>query len=347
MINELNQRSQAILKYIVDTYVDTGAPVGSRTISGELGLNLSPATIRGVMAELEQAGLLEAPHTSAGRIPTQQGLRFYIDGLMETGNLTEEERRRIETGCRPGEATPAQLYERASGVLSGLSAAAGLVIAPTGEDKPVRQIQFVAVAPTRILVILLMQDGLIENRVMNVAAPVPAAALTAAANYLNDRLAGTTLREAQARILAEIDDRRARLDLITADLVRRGIALVPPEGASGHLIVRGQSKLLSDVRAVEDIESARAMLSMLEEQQMISRLLEATQKAQGVEIFLGTENRMFDRSGWSMVLAPYRAGGSRIVGAIGVIGPTRLNYSRVIPIVDYTSKVIERLAGRD
>jgi heat-inducible transcriptional repressor len=298
------------------------------------------------MAELEAAGLIEAPHTSAGRIPTQQGLRFYIDGLMEVGNLSSEERARIEAGCEGMGQTPDQLYERASSVLSGLSAAAGLVIAPRSEDKPVRQIQFVPVGPTRILVILVLDSGLVENRMMNIPAPVPPQALTAAANYLNDRLAGATLREAQKRVFAEIDSRKAQLDGLTADLVKRGIALVPPDGAaSGHLIVRGQSKLLNDVKAIDDLEKARTLLSMLEEEKMISRLLEATQKADGIEIFIGTENRMFEHSGWSMVVAPYRAGGSSIVGAIGVIGPTRLNYSRIIPIVDYTSKVIERLTG--
>ena len=345
MIRALNERSQAILKSIIDAYMETGAPVGSRTISDRLGLNLSPATIRGIMAELEGAGLLAAPHTSAGRLPTQQGLRFYIDGLMEVGGLSEDDRRQIELRCRAEGQSIEKIYESAGSVLSGLSSAVSLVVAPKA-DKPLKQIQFVKLDAARILIILVMQDGLVENRIMEMQADVPAGALVAAANYLNDRVVGRTISEARGAVFREIEAQAAQLDAITADLVKRGIALPPADEFGGHLIVRGQSRLLEDVRAIEDLEKARLLLSILEEQKTVSKLLESMQQADGIEIFIGTENRMFEHSGWSMILSPYRGGAEqRIVGAIGVIGPARLNYSRIIPIVDYTAKVMEKLTG--
>lgn len=344
MIPELNERSEAILRYIVDAYMDTGEPVGSRTISKKLGLNLSPATIRNVMADLESEGLLCAPHTSAGRMPTQKGLRFYVDGLMEIGDLTQDERQHIEVRCKTAGHSMESLFDQATTMLAGLSSAAGLVVAPK-TDKPVRQIQFVPLDPRRTLIVMVMENGLVENRVMETDYDAPAANLAAAANYLNSRVAGKTLRDARQQIIAEIASHKAQLDEITAKLVQRGIALAPTGEPDGHIIVRGQSRLLADVRALEDLEKARQLLTALEEQETMARLLEATQSADGVQIFIGTENKMFEHSGWSMVISPYKSSENRIVGAIGVIGPTRLNYSRIIPILDYTTKVVERILG--
>lgn len=345
MIRELNERSQAILKYIVDAYMETGVPVGSRTVAERLGFDLSPATIRGIMADLENAGLLHAPHTSAGRLPTQQGLRFYIDGLMQVGTLSAEDRVRIETQCRgvAGQAVET-LYEKAGAVLSGLSSAAAVVAAPKA-DKPLRQVQFVRIDRGRVLVILVTQDGLVENRVMAAQGDVTEAMLASASNYLSSRVAGRTLAEARREIMAEIASNRASLDALAAALVEQGLALAPSAGAhmGGYLVVRGQSRLLDDVKAMEDLEKARLLLAALEEQETIARLVEATRDADGIEIFIGTENRIFEHAGWSMVIAPYRTPENRIVGAVGVIGPTRLNYSRIIPIVDYTVKVMEKL----
>ncbi|MCB9991003.1 MAG: heat-inducible transcriptional repressor HrcA [Rhodospirillales bacterium] len=344
MIPELNERSEAILRYIIDAYMQTGEPVGSRTISKMLGLNLSPATIRNVMADLESEGLLFAPHTSAGRLPTQQGLRFYVDGLMEIGDLSEEERRQIEVRCKTAGHSLDSLFDQATTMLSGLSSAAGLVVAPKS-NKPLKQIQFVQLDPGRILVVMLMEGGLVENRVMEVGPDTTPAALQAAANYLNDRLSGRTIPEARSMVQEEIKTHKAQLDIITAKLVEQGIALMPPGSPDGHIIVRGQSQLLADVRAVEDMERARQLLTALEEKETMSRLLEAAQGADGVQIFIGTENRMFEHSGWSMVISPYKSSENQIIGAIGVIGPTRLNYSRVIPLLDYTSKVMEKILG--
>lgn len=344
MIAELNDRAQGVLRFIIDAYMKSGEPVGSRTIARGLGLELSAATIRNVMADLEAAGLLYAPHTSAGRLPTQQGMRLYVDGLMEIGDLNAEERRAIESQCEGAGQTMTQVMERATSLLSGLSAAAGLVVAPK-TNKPLKQIQFVLLERGKVLVVLVMQDSMVENRVMEVPPDVAPAALTAAANYLNARLAGKTILQAQRDIFREIEENRAQLDRITTDLVQRGLALTPQGNADGHIIIRGQSKLLQDVRAVEDIEKARMLLAALEEQETVSRLLDAAQGADGIQIFIGTENRMFDHSGWSMVISPYKTPENRIIGAIGVIGPVRLNYGRIIPVVDYTAQVMGKLIG--
>ena len=344
MINELNDRAQSILRLIVDSYMETGEPVGSRTISRFDGMDLSPATIRNVMADPEAGGLLFAPHTSAGRLPTQRGLRLYVDGLMEVGDLSDQDRRSIETQCSTAGESMNQVLERATSVLAGLSAAAGLVVAPK-TDKPVRQIQFLQLEPGKVLVVLVMQDNMVENRVMDVPPGLPPAALVAASNYLNDRLAGKTLFEARHEINVEIVQNRTQLDRITTDLVQRGLALAPQTGAGGHIIIRGQSKLLQDVRALEDLEKARQLLAVLEEQETAGRLLEAAHGGEGIQIFIGTENRVFEHSGWSMVISPYRTPENRIIGAIGVIGPSRLNYGRIIPVVDYTARVMSRLIG--
>lgn len=344
MLTELNERSQQVLRYIVDAYMETGSPVGSRTISQELGLNLSPATIRNVMADLEACGLLHAPHTSAGRLPTQSGLRLYVDGLMEIGDLTSVERQQIEARCSAAGRTVNQVMEQASTMLSGLSAAAGLVVAPK-TDKPVKQIQFVRLDARSILIIIVTADGLVENRVMEVEPTLSDSALTEASNYLNDRISGKTLSETRDNIWQEIQEKKAQLDVITSELVEKGIALNKPAAMDGHIIVRGQSHLLSDVKAIEELETARQLLSILEEKETVSKLIESTQDAEGIQIYLGTENSMFEHSGWSMVLSPYKTQENKIIGAIGVIGPMRLNYSRIIPIVDYTSKVMSKILG--
>ncbi len=342
MISELNDRSREIFRFIVDAYLTGGDPVGSRTIAQRLGLDLSAATIRNVMADLESAGLLYAPHISAGRLPTQQGLRLYVDGLMEIGNLTEDDRQQIESQCLASGQSVTQMLERAGTLLAGLSSGAGIVIAPK-TDKPIRHIQFVHLDEGRVLVVLVMQDGMVENRVMNVSGDVSPSALIAASNYLNDRLAGRTMAEARFQITQDIRDKQAQLDAITTHLVEQGLAL--PMTQDGYIIIRGQSRLLQDVRAIEDLERARLLFAALEEQETVARLLDSTQDAEGIQIFIGTESQTFQHAGWSMVMSPYRTGEGQLIGAIGVIGPTRINYGRIIPIVDYTSKIMGKLLG--
>lgn len=342
MITELNARSREVFRYIVDSYLETGSPVGSRTISKLSSVALSPASIRNIMADLEELGLLRSPHTSAGRIPTDTGLRLYIDGLMEIGALTKEEQRQIETECKIKGLSVEDMTAKASHLLSDLSSCASLVIAPKAVERAVKQVQLIRLSPLKALVIMVLQNGLVENRIMDVAATLPDTALLSASNYLNARLGGRTLREAQDDILKDISEGQSQLDEITSRLVQDGIAL-PPQKLEGHIIVRGQSHLLQDVKAIADLERARTLMAYLEEQENMLKLLDRVSDAQGVQIYIGTQNEIFDQSGWSLVISPYRNAQEKIIGAIGVIGPTRLDYDRIIPMVDYTSKVITKL----
>lgn len=343
MITDLNDRAQAILRYVVDTYMETGEPVGSRTIARHLENNLSPATIRNVMSDLETGGLLYAPHTSAGRLPTAQGLRLYIDGLMEIGNLSLSDRNTIEAQCITAGSSMNTVLERATSMLSGLSSAASLIIAPK-TNKPIKQMQFVRLDSGRILVVMVLQDNTVENRVMAVPPEVDDFALTTASNFINAQINGKTVSEAERDIRHDIAENKTQLDKITSDLVQRGLSMAPAgDGFDGNIIIRGQARLLEDVKAIEDLERARQLLAALEEQETMMRLLTATHQADGVQIYIGTENTMFDHSGWSMIISPYKTPENQIIGAIGVIGPTRLNYKRIIPLVDYTSRVMTRI----
>lgn len=345
MITELNERSREIFRYIVDSYLSTGVPVGSRTISQESGITLSPASIRNTMSDLERAGLLFAPHTSAGRMPTPQGLRLYIDGLMQIGNLSDQERKEIETACGALDRPVSELLESTSTLLSGLSSCASLVIAPKSKSQ-IKQIQFTQIAPRRVLIILLLTNGLVENRILELEEDTPPSALTQAANYLNNRLEGRSMTETETLIKQEIAENKTQLDTITQRLVEKGIAMPGGNSSSGRIIIRGQSRLLEDVKAIEDLERARTLLSYLEEQQNMLDLLGSVDEAQGVQIFIGAENKIFDQSGWSVVISPYKNQEEQIVGAIGVIGPTRLDYDRIIPMVDYTSRIISQIINR-
>ncbi len=346
-IAQLNKRARDVLRQIVETYMDSGEPVGSRTISRLEGIGLSPATIRNVMSDLEDTGLLFAPHTSAGRLPTEAGLRLFVDGLLEIGGLTEEERQNIDAQCAAAGINPAQVLEQATDALSGLSRHAGLVAAPKRES-PLKQIEFVNLSPDRALTVLVYEDGTVENRLLDLPLGVTAAALTEATNYLNDRLAGRTLAEAKRNILEELSAQRAQLDTITSDLIARGLADWSGDGqggATGSLIIRGHAKLLDDVAALDDLERVRRLFELLDSQETLVKLVDLAQDAEGVQIFIGSENELFNHAGCSMIIAPYRNSDERVIGAVGVIGPTRMNYGRIIPMVDYTAQVVGRLIG--
>jgi heat-inducible transcriptional repressor len=343
-IRELNERSREIFRLIVDGYVATGEPVGSRTLSRRLAQNLSPATIRNVMADLEEVGLLYSPHTSAGRLPTEAGLRLFVNGLLEVGGLGEEERRSLESLCVARGKSLEGVLEEATAALSGLSHCAGIVVVPK-YDRPLKHLEFVYLAPGRALVVMVTEDGLVENRVIEIPPGLPPAALISASNYLNARLIGRTFEEALSEIREEIDSHRAQLDELTAKLVEAGLASWAGGNDGRTLIVRGQANLLEDVTALADLERLRAIFEMLETRETMVRLLEASQQGEGVQIFIGAENHLFGIAGCSMVIAPYQNSRERIVGAIGVIGPTRINYARIIPMVDYTAKMIGRLIG--
>ena len=340
----LDARSAAILREIVEQYVETGDPVGSRTLSRRLPLPLSPATIRNVMADLTDAGLLFSPHTSAGRLPTDKGLRLFVDGLLQFGSLSDDER---DTIMRTLEARGRSLQDTladASAMLSGLSSAAGLVLAPKSEGL-IKHIEFVALGSGRALVILVGTDGQVENRVIETPPGLPPSALVEAGNYLNARLSGLSLVELRRHVTEEMAENRTELDHLSAGVVEIGLATWTGEGRGGSLIVRGQSRLLADVTQIEHISTIQMLFDRLETQETMLRLLDLADQSDGVRIFIGAESGLFGVSGISMVVAPARNEANRIVGAIGVIGPTRINYGRIIPVVDYTARVIGRLLG--
>jgi heat-inducible transcriptional repressor len=343
-VGELNERSRDIFRMIVEAYVETGEPVGSRTLARRGVLDLSPATIRNVMADLEEQGLLFAPHTSAGRLPTEAGLRLFVNGLLEVGSISEDERRNIEAQCAAAGKSLPQALEQATSALAGLSRCAGLVIAPKTE-RALKHVEFVPLAPGRALVVLVTEDGLVENRIIDVPADTLPSAMTAASNYLNARLVGRTLEESRAAILVEIAQRKGEIDELTAKLISAGLASWSGNPADSALIVKGQSKLLEDVTALADLERLRALFEMLETKEAMVRLLDATRVGEGVQIYIGAATPLFGVTGCSMIVAPYSNSREQVVGAIGVIGPTRLNYARIIPMVDYTAKVIGRLMG--
>jgi heat-inducible transcriptional repressor len=343
-VGELNERSREIFRRIVESYVETGEPVGSRTLSRLIGTQLSPATIRNVMADLQDAGLLYSPHTSAGRLPTDAGLRMFVNGLLEVGRLSNDERANIELQCQAAGRSIPEVLEEATTMLSGLSQCAGLVLAPKSES-PLKHVEFVALGPGRALVVLVTENGLVENRIIQVPTGMTPSALTQAGNYLSARLTGRTLGEARGAILAELDEHRAALDELTRRVVEAGLAMPAGEGKNSYLLVRGQARLLEDVTALEDLERIRVLLETLETRETMIRLLDSAQTAEGVQIFIGKESELFGLAGCSMIIAPYANSREQIVGAIGVIGPTRLNYARIIPIVDYTAKVIGRIIG--
>ena len=342
MTTDLNKRAREVLRLIVDAYVETGEPVGSRAISRKLGMSLSPATIRNVMADLEEVGLLHAPHTSAGRLPTDAGLRLFVHGLLQVGHLSDDERNTINgRASAAGRSLPEMLGE-ATAVLSGLSGCTGLVIAPK-TDRPLKHLEFVALGPGRTLIVMVTEDGVVENRVIETPLGIPAASLVMASNYLSSRLIGRTIDEGRAAILAEIETAKTQLDALTAALVEAGLAI--RSIGTDQLIVRGQGNLLDEIGGRADVIRIRALFEALETKDSMLKLLEAANRAEGVQIFIGSENDLFAHAGCSMIITPYMNSREQVVGAIGVIGPTRLNYARIIPMVDYTAKVISRLLG--
>jgi len=340
----LDARSAAVLREIVEQYVETGEPVGSRTLSRRLPMTLSPATIRNVMADLTDAGLLFAPHTSAGRLPTELGLRLFVDGLLQFGELSDEDREAIGTSLAASGRSLEDTLGEASAMLSGLSSAAGLVLAPKSEG-PLRHIEFVPLGTGRALVVLVAGDGHVENRVIEIPPGVPPSALQQAGNYLNARLAGRPLVELQRVVAEDMAADRTQLDDLSAKVVAAGLATWTGDGRGASLIVRGQAKLLQDVTQIERLGAIQVLFERLEAQETMLRLLELAEGSDGVRIFIGAESGLFGTSGVAMVVAPARNAANRIVGAIGVIGPTRINYGRIIPVVDYTARVIGRLLG--
>lgn len=344
-LDGLSDRSLAILRRIVESYLETGEPVGSRNLSRDLPMTLSPASVRNVMSDLEQLGLIAAPHTSAGRQPTELGLRLFVDGLLEVGNLSAEEREQIQRqmGASPDNSVE-QVLDEATEMISGLSHCAGLVLADK-QNLRLKHIEFVSLEPGKALVIMVSEDQSVENRVVEVPAGLPPSALAEAANFLNNFIRGATLAEAKVKVEQELSSRKAELDELTQRVIKSGLA--EWSGSQGddrrNLIVRGQANLLNDVKGLEDIERIRQLFDDLEAKQDLVNILGLAENAEGVKIFIGSENNLFSLSGSSLVVAPFQNGDQKIVGMLGVIGPTRLNYARIIPMVDYTAKLVSRI----
>ncbi|WP_415184852.1 heat-inducible transcriptional repressor HrcA [Phaeovulum sp.] len=345
VLSELNDRSREVFRRVVESYLDSGDPVGSRTLTRSMNEKVSAATIRNVMQDLEYMGLLDSPHVSAGRIPTQLGLRMFVDGLMEVSELAAADRERIDATMGGNVPGVGNLLDRVGAALSGITQGASLVLTPKHEA-PVRHIEFVSLAPDRALVVLVFADGQVENRVFTPPLGQTPSSMREAGNFLNALAEGRTLSELQAHIAREIVVRRQELDVLARNLVESGLALWENEGESyERLIVRGQSNLIGGAEL--DLDRVRSLFDDLERKRDIAEFLDLTEAGEGVRIFIGSENKLFSLSGSSLVVSPYMNADRKIIGAVGVIGPTRLNYGRIVPIVDYTAQLVGRmLSGR-
>ncbi len=349
MLAVLNARSQDIFRKLVERYLDTGSPVASRDLARMLSVGLSPASVRNVMADLEDLGLIAAPHTSAGRLPTQQGLRFFVDAMLEVGAVNEDERAQIAKqiqGPAAGGAVEDVLAE-ASQLLSGLSHGAGVVIA-SKSDLVLKHIEFIRLDAERAMVVLVGEDGSVENRILPLPAGLTASALTQASNYLAHLAVGKTIGETLKALEEERDQARNELDALSQKLVEAGLATLSGNGASTPptVIVRGRANLINDTMASEELDRIRQLFDELERREGLIELLGDAETAQGVKIFIGSENKLFSLSGSSVILSPYKDANQKVVGVLGVIGPTRLNYARIVPVVDYTANVVSAMMAR-
>ena len=343
LLDEMNARSREVFRQVVEGYLASGEPVGSRTLTRTLSENVSAATVRNVMQDLEYLGLLDSPHVSAGRVPTELGLRMFVDGLLEVGDLTNDDREKIDATLGGNERDVGTMLDRVGAALSGLTQGASLVLAPKHEAA-IKHIEFVSLAPDRALVVLVFEDGHVENRVFSPQPGQTPSSMREAANFLNAMAAGRTLTELRAVMGREIASRRQELDTLARRLVEDGLAVWEDAGEPNErLIVRGRANLLETGSEVEDLERIRTLFDDLERKRDIAEFLELAEDADGVRIFIGSENKLFSLSGSSLVVSPYMNADRKLIGAVGVIGPTRLNYGRIVPIVDYTAQLVGRL----
>ena len=343
----LNERSREIFRQIVDAYIMTGDPVGSATLSQKIQMSLSPASVRNVMADLENSGLIYSPYTSAGRIPTEVGLRLFVDGMLEVGNLTQKERNDIKVQCKNNGDDMENILVKASSMLSGLSQCASVVMAPK-KNTPLKHIEFVQIAPGRAHGVMVSEGDDVENRIIDIPAGITPSALIQAANYINSKLLGHDFEDARTVIEQEINQHEVELDKLTQHIVAEGLAVWSGtrndiRHKKESLIVRGQANLLEDLEAKEDLERISLLFSDIERKKDLIELLGLAKNADGVRIFIGSENNLFSLSGSSVIAAPYMDEKNNLLGVIGVIGPTRLNYARIIPMVDYTAKTIGKI----
>jgi heat-inducible transcriptional repressor len=343
MLEEMNDRSREVFRRVVEGYLHNGDPVGSRTLTRDFSEKLSAATIRNVMQDLEYMGLLNSPHVSAGRIPTQMGLRMFVDGLMEVGVPDNADREKIDATLGHDEHDMGGLLDRVGSALSGVTQGASLVLTPKHEA-PIKHIEFVSLAQDRALVVLVFADGHVENRLFTPPPGLTPSSMREAANFLNSLIEGRTLSDVRGVIQSEISWRRQEIDVLARDLIDSGLAVWQDEGErSERLIVRGRANLLETSTEEHDLERIKNLFDDLERKRDISEFLELTEDGDGVRIFIGSENKLFSLSGSSLVVSPYMNFDRKIIGAVGVIGPTRLNYGRIVPIVDYTAQLVGKL----
>ena len=344
LLNELNDRSREVFRRVVESYLETGEPVGSRTLTRALSERLSAATVRNVMQDLEFLGLLDSPHVSAGRLPSQLGLRLFVDGMMEVDGVSADDRAAIDQTLGNDDPETGVLLDRVSTALSTITRGASLILMPKHEA-PIRHIEFVSLGPDRALVVLVFADGHVENRIFTPPPGQTPSSMREAGNFLNAMAEGKTLAELRGHLVEQIALRRRELDVLAAELVQSGIALWGAEASDPRLIVRGRSNLLA--READDLDRVRVLFDDLERKRDIAEFLELAEDGEGVRIFIGSENKLFSLSGSALVVSPYMNADRKIVGAVGVIGPTRLNYGRIVPIVDYTAQLVGRvLSGR-
>ncbi|HEY9022583.1 MAG: heat-inducible transcriptional repressor HrcA [Paracoccaceae bacterium] len=343
ILDEMNDRSREVFRRVVEGYLESGDPVGSRTLTRSMSEKVSAATIRNVMQDLEYLGLLGSPHVSAGRIPTQRGLRMFVDGLLEVGDLNAQDRQKIDETMGSNTSDVGGMLDRISTALSGVTRGASLVLAPKHEA-PIKHVEFVSLGHDRALVVLVFADGHVENRIFTPPAGQTPSSMREAANFLNALIEGKTLSDLQTAIRREIDARRQEIDGLAHAMVESGLAVWAGEGeAPERLIVRGRANLLHVAGGDEELDRIRTLFDDLERKKDIAEFLDLTQQGEGVRIFIGSENKLFSLSGSSLVVSPYMNADRKIIGAVGVIGPTRLNYGRIVPIVDYTAQLVGRM----
>ena len=342
-LDDMNTRSREVFRRVVEGYLETGTPVGSRSLTRTLSEQVSAATIRNVMADLEHLGLIGSPHISAGRIPTQQGLRMFVDGLLEVGDLDGDDRARLDQTLGSNADDVGTLLDRVGSALSGVTHGASLVLTPKHEEAAIKHVEFVSLAADRALVVLVFADGHVENRVFTPPAGQTPSSMREATNFINAVAEGRTLSELGSAIAREVDARRQEIDTLARELIDSGAAVWENKGESTErLIVRGRGNLLSEQDSA-DLDRIRTLFDDLERKRDIADFLELTDQGEGVRIFIGSENKLFSLSGSSLVVSPYMNADRKIVGAVGVIGPTRLNYGRIVPIVDYTAQLVGKL----
>ncbi|HNQ91987.1 MAG TPA: heat-inducible transcriptional repressor HrcA [Alphaproteobacteria bacterium] len=339
----MDDRAKNIFRLIVEEYLEHGTPVGSKTLQSA-GVELSPATIRNVMARLEEEELLFAPHISAGRQPTEKGLRLFVDNLMTVNALPLNQRKAIESQLASSAKSISGIFEGTSSLLSGLSSCVGMVIAPK-TNKPVKQIQFLALEPHRVLTVLILQDGQVENRIIHTDKPIPQFELDRLTNYLNEQIAGKTLPEFEGQLKAETIQKELQLKGLTQNLIDKGIIHPLSSLEEGHIFIQGQAKLFEDPTAQQKLDEIRRLMTFLDEKKNMLQIMSAIENGEGVQIFIGSENPILQHPGWSTIIKGYHDQNGRVIGATGIIGPTRLNYGQIVQIVDYTTLFMERILG--